>query len=318
MKNVIQTDSLEIFKNNIYLPDELGMVSNNAYLSIVTTNKCQCSCPYCINSLTDRFTDLPIDKAVNNIKRLVKKYKIKEAILLGGEPLMHPNLLELVSRLRKESGLEMLRMTTNGLGLLSMSEERIKKLVDKETGIQGINISHHNEKNFMSYDKLREICTKIKEANPEIKIRINSNVWKGNLDDLVKITWHISKISNFADEMRLSNIIRKDSFSVNPNNKDEGLEMILSDEEYEKLFTNLINFYSSKDLTIIENKLTLGFVRYFLIPTKMPIIVNWNIDSKVSEQICENDIKNRKINTFKCLVNGEISLSWNTDNIIKL
>lgn len=317
MKNVIQTDSLEIFKNNIYLPDELGMVSNNAYLSIVTTNKCQYSCPYCINSLTDRFTDLPIDKAVNNIKKLVKKYKIKEAILLGGEPLMHPNLLELVSRLRKESGLEMLRMTTNGLGLLSMSEEKIKKLVDKETGIQGINISHHNEKNFMSYDKLREICNKIKEANPEIKIRINSNVWKGNLDDLVKITWHISKISNFADEMRLSNIIRKDSFSVNPNNKDEGLEMILSDEEYEKLFTDLINFYS-KDLTIIENKLTLGFVRYLLIPTKMPIIVNWNIDSKVSEQICENDIKNRKINTFKCLVNGEISLSWNTDNIIKL
>ena len=38
----------------------------------------------------------------------------------------------------------------------------------------------------------------------------------------------------------------------------------------------------------------------------------------VSEQVCENDIENRQINTFKCLVNGEISLSWNTNNVIEL
>ena len=67
---------------------------------------------------------------------------------------------------------------------------------------------------------------------------------------------------------------------------------------------------------IIENKDTLGFVRYLLIPTKCPIIINWNLESKVAEQVCENDIVNRKINTFKCLVNGDISLSWNTNNII--
>ena len=34
------------------------------------------------------------------------------------------------------------------------------------------------------------------------------------------------------------------------------------------------------------------------------------------EQVCENDIKNRKINTFKCLVDGSISLSWNKNNVI--
>ena len=28
--------------------------------------------------------------------------------------------------------------------------------------------------------------------------------------------------------------------------------------------------------------------------------------------------KQKEINTFKCLVNGEISLSWNTNNILKL
>lgn len=74
----------------------------------------------------------------------------------------------------------------------------------------------------------------------------------------------------------------------------------------------------SKTVKLIENKQTLGFVRYVLIPVPIPIIINWNTSSNVSDQICENDIKTRKINTFKCLVNGDISLSWNTDNSITL
>lgn len=40
--------------------------------------------------------------------------------------------------------------------------------------------------------------------------------------------------------------------------------------------------------------------------------------SRVSEQICENDIKNRKIHTFKCLVTGDISLSWNLGGKIEV
>lgn len=122
--NTIQIGSPEIFKQNEYIPKDIGMVSNNAYLSIVATNNCQCKCPYCINSETDHRLNLPIAKA------------------------------------------------------------------------------------------------------------------------------------------------------------------------------------------------TLGFVRYLLIPTPCPIIINWNSGSRVAEQVCENDIPNRKVNTFKCLVNGDISLSWNTNNII--
>ena len=60
----------------------------------------------------------------------------------------------------------------------------------------------------------------------------------------------------------------------------------------------------------------LGFVDYTMIPTKSAIIVNRNIDSKVSEQICENE--EAKVNTIKCLVSGNLSLSWNEDNKIEL
>ena len=310
MKTIL-TNSLEIFKTNVYNATEIGMVSNNAYLSIIATNKCQCKCPYCINSETDQRLKLPIDKAINNIKRLVDEYKVKEAIILGGEPLLHPNILDLVAKLRIESGLQMVRLTTNGI-FLNKHKDIIAPLVNEATGIQGINISCHNGYEFMSYEELKEVCRLIKEANPNIKIRINSNIWKGNLDNIDSIYEHFAKVSEFCDEIRLSNIIPKDSFSVNPVNKGE--DLVLPTVEYERLFAELISQYIDKGFTVFENPKTLGFVRYFIIPTKVPIIVNWNIDSTVSEQICENDIKNRQINTFKCLVSGNISLSWNEDN----
>ena len=132
--------------------------------------------------------------------------------------------------------------------------------------------------------------------------------------------------SQCCDEMRVSNLIHKDDFSVNPINNEQTDTYILSDDEYRNLFDGFID-EMSKEYTLIDNPAALGFVRYILIPTPTPIIINYNIGSKVSEQICENDIKNRKIHTFKCLVDGDISLSWNaggklwlvpdTDNLVK-
>lgn len=308
---MLEIDSLEIFKTNRYYPSELGMVSDNAYLSIVVTNKCQCKCPYCINSETDHRLSLPVDKAISNIKNLVNKFGVKEAILLGGEPTMHSNIFELIERLRHESGLTMVRITTNGIKL--RDNEFTTRLVDKNNGIQGINISCHNE-DFMPYDELINICQTIKNTNPKIKIRINTNIWKGNLDTVDKFLLHYHTLEKYIDEIRVSNIIAKDDFSVNSVNK--GLDMILSDEYYNHFFKTLIDEFTNQVSPIVNDK-TLGFVKYVLLPLPTPIIINWNIGSTVAEQVCENDIKNRQINTFKCLVNGEISLSWNNNNLIK-
>jgi MoaA/NifB/PqqE/SkfB family radical SAM enzyme len=310
---MIDINSLEIFKTNRYYPSDIGNISDNAYLSIVVTNNCQCNCVYCINSETDKSLNLPIDKAIINIKKLVSKYNIKEAILLGGEPLLHPQLFELLKRLRKESGLQFIRLTTNGIKLKN-NPEFIKKLVNKNFGIQGINISFHNE-DFLTWEEFKEVCTFIKKYNSDIKIRMNTNIWKNNLDNLYDLIDHIEN-AYFVDEIRISNLILKDSFSVNSTNKNSN-NIILTDSEYINIFNKLIDDY--KDIyTIINNNNTLGFVRYVLIPCRVPIIINWNINSTVSEQVCENNYNERKINTFKCLVSGDISLSWNNNNIINL
>ena len=301
---LIKTNSLEIFKQNEYRQTDIGYVSNNAYLSIVATNKCQRNCFYCINSHTDRTLELPIDKAIKNIQKAVDKYHIKEAVILGGEPLLHKDIISLCEKV-KQTGIQKLYLTTNGIKLVN-NEALIDGLSKYLTGI---NISFHNE-DFITFSDLTEIYSQFHIRG--VKVRINTNIWRGNHDTLTSMIDFIRFISRdgifqVCDEIRVSNLIPKDSFSVNEINGD--MSLILSNEEYENLFTKYLAF---------ENEETLGFVKYYLIPNQIPVILNWNLDSKVAEQVCENDINDKKINTFKCLVNGEISLSWNTNNIIKL
>lgn len=316
----IRTDSLEILKQPEYESFQIGnlhgFVNQNAYISVVATNNCQCNCPYCINSATDRRKNLPIEKALHNIGELTTHINNEpEVIILGGEPTLHPQIFDLIKGLKelKRYGFNALgkvRITTNGIRL--KDSEFLQDLLD--SGIDGINISWHNDNDFMPLDMLKRIVDDIHKMRPSCKVRINTNVWRGNHDTVSDLLNLVNALS-FADSIRVSNIIPKDSFSVNPENF--GTDMILSDEEYKKLFSDFISRFEN-NYAIFENPNTLGFVRYFLIPRPCPIIVNWNLGSTVSEQICENEIGSVKVNTFKCLVSGDISLSWNTNNIIDL
>jgi molybdenum cofactor biosynthesis enzyme MoaA len=313
---VITNTSLEVRRECRYIrsDDLVAMVSNNLYLSVIATNACQRNCPYCINSLTDRSLSLPFEKGTKNILKATKKFGIKEAVILGGEPTLYPRLIDLINFLKNDCKLRRVGFTTNGIRLVD--DRYLISLI--ESDVDFINVSYHQDDEFISYKELKHIRKVFNEHKRDNqKMRINTNVWKGNHDKFADLLSWLDHISVCCDEIRLSNIIHKDSFSVNPDKVDEADKMYMSDTTYEKLFSKLIDYYK-KDYTIIYNPEALGFVNYYLIPKPVPIIVNWNIDSKVSEQICENDIANKKIHTVKCIVTGDISLSWNTGNVVDL
>lgn len=312
---IIENNSLEVLRTCSYEKNEIlgRYVSNNLYLSIVATNACQKNCPYCINSLTNKSLSLPIEKAKINIKKAINMLGVKEAVILGGEPTLYGHIFELIEFL-KCSRLRKFGLTTNGLKL--KSHDFLVRLV--QSGIDFINISLHKNGEFLTLDELSDIRrTFIEHRTDGQKMRINTNIWKGNHDSIDSISEFINSISDLCDEIRVSNIIHKDDFSVNPLKVDEADGMYMSDEEYENIFRSLIRKYEN-DYTIIHNNAALGFVNYYLIPTKCPIIINWNIDSKVSEQVCENNFGKNKIHTIKCLVTGDLSLSWNTNYKINL
>jgi len=310
----IELNKLEALRQCKYAYNESlqAYVSDNLYMSVVATNACQCQCPYCINSLTDRTLSLPIDKAKENIKRAVEEFGVQEAVILGGEPTLYPHLLELIAAL-KEAGLRYVGLTTNGIKL--KNHDFLEALVKSD--IDFLNVSIHRHGEFLTKAEMRSVYIDFVDMRRHgQKLRINTNVWRGNHDKTLDLLNWIEKMSYCCDEMRVSNIIHKDGFSVNADAVEEAEDMYMRDEEYERLFDEVMLCYQKAGYSIINNPAALGFVNYYLIPTRTPIIINWNIDSHVSDQVCENDVGNRHVNTIKLLVNGDLSLSWNTNNKI--
>lgn len=107
------------------------------YVRLSVTDRCDFRCVYC---MAENMQFLPRNEvlSLDEITQLARAFvslggdKIR---LTGGEPLIRPDIVELVSRLKDLSGLKQLVMTTNG--------SRLKQLAQplKAAGLDRLNIS---------------------------------------------------------------------------------------------------------------------------------------------------------------------------------
>src|SRR3989344_4447707 len=123
---------------------------------IEPTTYCQLSCPGCYRGLASP-NPLRIHQPLHKIKReiinLIKIRNIKILAIAGGEPLLYPDLDNMVTYANKQ-GLQV-RLLTNGVAL---TKDRLTKL--KKLGVTEV-VIHISE-----YQK-RPISQKIKKINIE-------------------------------------------------------------------------------------------------------------------------------------------------------
>uniref|UniRef100_A0A8C4HNN1 Molybdenum cofactor biosynthesis protein 1 n=1 Tax=Dicentrarchus labrax TaxID=13489 RepID=A0A8C4HNN1_DICLA len=119
-----------------FLTDSFGR--RHSYLRISLTEKCNLRCQYCMPEegvkLTPR-SQLLSTSEVLTLARLFVQEGVEKIRLTGGEPLIRPDVLDIISELRKLEGLKTIAVTTNGMNLARL----LPKL--KETGLDLINIS---------------------------------------------------------------------------------------------------------------------------------------------------------------------------------
>jgi len=119
-----------------FLTDSFGR--HHDYLRISLTEKCNLRCQYCMPEegvpLTPKSSLLSAEELLKLTKIFVQE-GVKKVRLTGGEPLVRPDLIKIVSSLKQIEGLETVAMTTNALVLS-------KKLDDlKLAGLDYLNIS---------------------------------------------------------------------------------------------------------------------------------------------------------------------------------
>jgi len=96
------------------------------YLRLSITDACPFRCPYCQptrsfrSTLTsERLTAFEIERAVRGLVA----HGVTRVRLTGGEPLVRPDCVDIVRRLRGIAGLREIALTTNGQHLEAMAEE---------------------------------------------------------------------------------------------------------------------------------------------------------------------------------------------------
>ncbi|KYO43449.1 molybdenum cofactor biosynthesis protein 1 [Alligator mississippiensis] len=119
-----------------FLTDRFGRQHN--YLRISLTEKCNLRCQYCMPEegvhLTPK-SELLTTHEIITLARLFVKEGVDKIRLTGGEPLIRPDVVDIVAQLYKIEGIKTIAVTTNGINLARL----LPRL--KEAGLGAINIS---------------------------------------------------------------------------------------------------------------------------------------------------------------------------------
>uniref|UniRef100_A0A672HS17 Molybdenum cofactor biosynthesis protein 1 n=1 Tax=Salarias fasciatus TaxID=181472 RepID=A0A672HS17_SALFA len=110
----------------------------HSYLRISLTEKCNLRCQYCMPEegvkLTPRGQLLSTSELLT-LARLFVREGVDKIRLTGGEPLIRPDVLDIITELRKLEGLKTIAVTTNGINLARLSPKL------KDAGLDLINVS---------------------------------------------------------------------------------------------------------------------------------------------------------------------------------
>jgi cyclic pyranopterin phosphate synthase len=107
------------------------------YLRVSVTDRCNLRCVYCIPAAGIAFKPregLLSPAEIERIVRVASGLGVRKVRLTGGEPLVRPELIEIVARLGR-LGLEDLSLSTNGVRLLAMARSL------KTAGLDRVNVS---------------------------------------------------------------------------------------------------------------------------------------------------------------------------------
>src|SRR3954469_24127759 len=167
------------------LVDRFGRVAHDLRVSI--TEKCSLRCTYCMPA--EGLPAIPRDDLLSatEIARLVgigvRDLGIREVRFTGGEPLMRPDLAEIIGRSAEAAPGIDLSITTNGIGL----DHRIRGLVD--AGLTRVNVSLDtiDREHFAALtrrDRLPAVLAGIRAAHDAgvTPLKINAVLMRDTLD----------------------------------------------------------------------------------------------------------------------------------------
>jgi GTP 3',8-cyclase len=140
------------------IQDQHGRSFN--YLRLAINERCNLRCIYCMSEdrvFPPNHTLLQPDE-IKRIIDLVANMGVNKIRFTGGEPLLHPNIVDYVQHASRNPNIKSVHLTSNG----SLLHQKIESLV--QAGLNGINVSidSFNEDTFFAITRRKNQLSKIK------------------------------------------------------------------------------------------------------------------------------------------------------------
>lgn len=167
---------------------------------IPVQKKCNCDCNFCVSKARNynKMEEIliPNNDFIQNIKQLSRRGIKKIEITGGGEPLLNPNINQIIEEIRRNIPDCYIKLYTNGNLLVKL--QNIDEL--------NISVTHYDtniNNKFMNPTIGIDIITKLKffkENMPNTKIRLSILLLKGSIDTKEKLDYFIKLTNNYVDE----------------------------------------------------------------------------------------------------------------------
>jgi MoaA/NifB/PqqE/SkfB family radical SAM enzyme len=172
-------------------------------MNILLTEKCTNRCPYCfaqtrmINSPANAFISLEVFKELLDF---LCKSKVEHINLIGGEPLIHPNLVEIINMVNKIETIKTVSIFTGGIVSLEKVKQLSRCLIPEKYSII---FNLNNKKDYLNKHYL-QVTTNIKYLkNLGFNLTIGYNIYEESFNykeifdtcenlGIFKIRWSIA------------------------------------------------------------------------------------------------------------------------------
>ena len=215
----------------------IGKELNVSYVEVVLTTFCTLNCKGCsaLMPFYKKRKNFDLDIIIKSLDTLTDSVNsIQKLRLLGGEPLLYPNITKLIKYTLKNDKIKNVVIVTNGTLLLN--DELIELLKNNKCGVY---ISDYGEISI----KKDELVNQLSNNNIKYQLKKDGSKWRdyGNLECRNRTKRELKKQFSKC-EINCSSIFDGKLFYCPRNSHGTNLKKIpLRNEDYIELYNNTLN-----------------------------------------------------------------------------
>lgn len=288
-------------------------VSSELFMDVIFTEACNCSCPYCIARTQGHASPDPQswEAALEDAFRI---FPIRSLVLLGGEATVDPHFREKLERLSeyvRRYPVEQMILTTNGIRLAQ--PEFLEIILDSEITAVNLSRMHYDQAvNDASFGRETPTKAQIRGIGEQLRargktLRLNANVWRGNLDTPEQMERFVTEFSGCCDAIKFSPLMDTQMFGTVPSVREFTKRHAISDREIRTIYDS----FAGRHTVLRVNSNVLGFVRYgeLSVGGQRVILKYAQVEDKYD--------RDRVIPTLKLYPNGCLSNEWSYQKDIR-